>query len=79
MKNLFYTILLLLLALGATSCASPELKAAVAVKSAEVSDGALETVEWELCNAMPVGAIKRRFQSSTDRAAYNAICGDELP
>lgn len=52
------------------------INAANAERAAQASDTALDAVVWTLCSASPVGAIKRRFQSEADQAAYRAICGD---
>lgn len=46
----------------------------IADRSAQASDDSLNAVIWSLCNAMPVGAIKRRFQTEAEQAAYQAIC-----
>lgn len=49
-------------------------RAAAAEKGAEASDAALETALWSICNAIPVGAIKRHFKTDEEKDAYNAIC-----
>lgn len=42
---------------------------------AEVADGAAQEAEWVLCNAITVGAARRRYGRSRDRAqAYNELC-----
>lgn len=56
------------------SCA--EYNAAIAARGAQASDQTLTAALWTLCNATPVGAIKRRFQSAEEQAAYNVICPD---
>lgn len=54
--------------------------AVVAEKGAQASDDATDAALWALCNAMPVGAIKRQFKTDAERAAYNEICPNgELP
>lgn len=45
-----------------------------ATQGAEAADAALETAEWTLCNAAPVGAVKRRYQTQELQDAYNTIC-----
>jgi len=53
--------------------------AANAERAAQASDTALSTVLWSLCKATPVGAVKRRFETDSEQAAYNTICADVLP
>lgn len=61
-----------------TGCAT--YNAAIAQRGAQASDQALTAALWTICNATPVGAIKRRFRAAEERAAYNAICPDnQLP
>ncbi len=65
---------LALLALG--GCAQYGVAStAVKVGGAKVADTAAAEAEWTLCNAITVGAARRRYGVSQDRAdAYNALC-----
>jgi hypothetical protein len=54
-------------------------RSGVAEHGADAADQALEAAIWTICNATPVGAVKRRFKSEEERAAYNVICPDDLP
>lgn len=45
-----------------------------ATQGAEAADAALEAAEWTLCNAAPVGAVTRRYQTQELQEAYNTIC-----
>lgn len=49
-------------------------KAGAASHGAQASDAALEASVWEICYASPVGAIRRRFQSSEDVQAWQRLC-----
>jgi hypothetical protein len=57
------------------ACAS-EFNALVAQRGAEASDQAVAAAFWTICNAAPVGAIKRRIQTPEEIAAYNVLCPD---
>lgn len=78
-------IALLMLALCLTACSGgcAEIdagRAALAEHGADASDQALDTAIWTMCNATPVGAIKRRFKTEAERDAYNKLCpGEPLP
>lgn len=65
-------VILVLSLLSLSSCQM--YRAAIAERSAEASDAVVESAEWTLCNAAPVGAIKRRYDTEEEKAAYNAIC-----
>jgi hypothetical protein len=67
-------ILCVILALILAGCGTYQ--AIIADRSAEASDDALSAILWSLCNATPVGAIKRRFQTEAEQAAYAAICSE---
>lgn len=76
MKTLITLTTLLLL----SGCGSYGLvKKAAAEDGAQAADEALIAAEWYFCTAATVGAVKRRYQTEEDRAAYNTICGDQLP
>ncbi len=50
-------------------------RAAVAEKGAQAMDEGLVNAEWFICNAVSVGAVKRRYGKSRELAdAYNALC-----
>ena len=70
--KIFVFILLLVLISG---CAVQ--RALVGVKGAEYSDATLNDALWTLCNAVPVGAIKRRFNTIEKLLHYNAVCEDQ--
>jgi hypothetical protein len=48
----------------------------VAETGADAADQALESAEWAMCNGVPVGAVKRRYNTEEKRNAYNQICTD---
>jgi hypothetical protein len=66
-------IALVLTVLLVTSCGV--YRAMIAQRGAEISDAALDSAIWTICNATPVGAITRRFNSPELRQAYQVICG----
>ena len=73
-------ILIALFALLVTSCAEfSAAKSGVATHGAQAADEALDVSIWTICNATPVGAIKRRFKTPEERASYNSMCDGELP
>ncbi|MCH9053106.1 MAG: hypothetical protein IIA72_18945 [Proteobacteria bacterium] len=48
---------------------------AVAEGTARAGDTGLENAEWFLCEAAPVGAVKRRYGADGDMAsAYTKLC-----
>ena len=48
---------------------------AVAEGTARAGDTSLENAEWFLCEAAPVGAVKRRYGANGDMAsAYAKLC-----
>lgn len=73
-------ILLIVLLLTLTSCAEWQAaKIGVSSHGAQAADEALTTAMWTMCNAIPVGAVKRRFKTIEEREAYNSLCPDVLP
>lgn len=65
------------LALLISGCSS--YNAVIAERGAAASDQATEAALWALCNAIPVGAIKREFKTEAEREAYGVICPEALP
>lgn len=67
--------IVIFIALLLSGCASYDLyKAAIAEEGAKAADSALEAAIWHICNASPVGAIKRRFKTDREITAYNILC-----
>ena len=64
----------LLLLLGA--CTSVQtVKDTIAVKGAQTSDQVLIDAEWWVCSAATVGAVKRRYGTTAERAdLYREFC-----
>ena len=72
--------LALLLAFGLSSCAQLDIaRSAISTQGANAADQALNDSIWIICNATPVGAIKRRFKTLEEINGYNALCNDSLP
>ena len=67
-------MLILLLLLGA--CAQVDRTMTLLEdRGAAASDRGLETAEWYICSASPIGAVLRRyFQSPVTAAAWAEIC-----
>ncbi len=66
-----------ILALSLTGCAEWQaFKAGVGSHGAKISDEALATNIWGVCNAASTGAIKRRFKTDEDKIALATLCGD---
>ncbi len=59
-----------------SSCASIEAgKQIVALKGAEISDKALTDAVWWTCQGSSVGAVKRMYGTTAERAAlYREFC-----
>jgi hypothetical protein len=81
MNRFWLVTLVLFLSSCSGGCAEiAAFKSGIAEHGADASDEALETALWTICKATPVGAVKRKFKSDEERAAYNAICpGEMLP
>ncbi|MFQ6017941.1 MAG: hypothetical protein ACE5KF_07070, partial [Kiloniellaceae bacterium] len=64
------------LLLGLSACADLSAgRTLVKTGGAALADPAAEDAEWVLCNAITVGAARRRYGISADRAeAYNDRC-----
>ena len=73
MKHFLYIPTFLLL-LGA--CASVDVaKKAVALKGTEISDTALKDAVWWTCQGSSVGAVKRMYGITSERASlYREFC-----
>ncbi len=72
-------IIAIVLALGLTGCGfTPQgaaVRRAVTEGTARAGDTGLENAEWFLCEAAPVGAVKRRYGADGDTAsAYAKLC-----
>ena len=74
MKKLFTVFLLTVLVSG---CGFIEYRAMAGSKGASASDATLHDALWIICNAVPVGAIKRRFNTIEKLVQYNSICEDQ--
>jgi len=70
--------LLLTMCLSVTSCGMFQ---QIATKGAEASDDVLRDAIWVICNASPVGAVKRKFDTPELVQAYNTLCvsQEQLP
>lgn len=65
----------LLLVLALSGCAEvAAIRAGVAEHGADAADQTLESALWVVCEGSSAGAIRRRFQTVEDKAAYNTIC-----
>ena len=69
----------LILSLGVlliSACASIDTaKQAIAIKGAEISDQALTDAVWWTCQGSSVGAVKRMYGQTAERAAlYREFC-----
>lgn len=77
MKRIMLILAVLLLSACSSGCAEiAALRAGAASHGADAADQTLETALWAICNATPVGAIKRRFKTDEERAAYSTLCLD---
>ena len=54
-----------------------EYRAIAGSRGADASDATLHDALWVICNAVPVGAIKRRFNTIEKLIQYNALCEDD--
>lgn len=69
----------LTLALLMTGCsAAAAYRVAAAETGADAADQTLASAEWVLCNAAPVGAVKRRYNTDDKRDAYNTLCPEAV-
>lgn len=74
MNKIFYLCIIFLM-LG---CAEWQaVKSAVGTYGSSASDEALATALWTVCNASPVGAIERRFNTPARAKLWNSLCVDE--
>lgn len=52
-------------------------RAAVRDYGAKAADAELENLEWGICNAASVGAVKRRYPAGSKKASgRDALCGE---
>lgn len=65
MKYLIFAVILL------PACSFTDM---IGLKGAEASDEALRIAIWEVCNASPVGAVKRRFDTPEKAKIWNSLC-----
>lgn len=67
-------IIILILALSATSCA--QIGQAVGV-GAQANDEALSSAEFVICNAASVGSVKRRYNTQERVDTWQKLCNDQ--
>jgi len=71
-------IFLACIALILAGCAEWQaIKSAVGSYGSDASDATLNTALWTVCNASPVGAIERRFNTPARADLWNSLCVDE--
>ena len=58
----------------AAGCA--QYRAAIGSYGAEVSDATLNDAIWTMCRAIPVGAVKRKFDTPERIKLYAEMCND---
>ena len=68
-------ILIVLMMVVVSGCA--EYRAIAGSRGADASDATLHDALWVICNAVPVGAIKRRFNTIEKLVEYNSVCEDQ--
>ena len=77
MTRLVVLILALLLSGCGLTQEGDAMRSAVRDYGARAADAELENLEWGICNAASVGAIKRRYPAGSKKAAgRDALCGD---
>ena len=70
--------LIILFSLSLLGCAELNaLRSSIGAYGEQASDRALQDVIWSMCNAMPVGAVKRKFNTRGRLELYSKLCGDE--
>lgn len=70
-------VILAALLLSLTACAEwGAIQSGAASHGAQAADEMVQTTIWTLCNAAPVGAIKRRFKTDSELAAYDSLCSE---
>jgi len=67
-----FTAIVLLMMQGCAEFSA--FKSGVAEHGADASDQVLESALWTVCTGVSVGAVKRRFKTEQERAAYNDLC-----
>lgn len=77
-RKVVYTILsvvlIVLAVLWLTGCSFAEV---ISKKGADASDEVLRDSIWAMCNAVPVGAVKRKFNTTELVSAYDTICSSQ--
>ena len=75
MRRLFY-IPIIALALLLGGCATLDTaRDVVKQKGAQAADQGLTDAEWLVCNAAPIGSVKRRYGQTVERAdTYKDFC-----
>jgi len=69
---------LLILALLLSGCAELNaIRTGIGFYGAQASTRVLEDALWSICQATPIGAIKREFKTKQRLSAYNDICGSD--
>ena len=76
MRKLLIIVMVLVAIAVLSSCQM--YRAAIAERGAEASDATLESAMWTICNAIPVGAVKRMFKTEEERDAYNVLCPENV-
>ncbi len=69
-------VIMILLVMALAGCSAWQ--AVVAQRGAEISDSALQAALWTICNASPVGAVTRHFNTPELKQAYAVICKASL-
>lgn len=69
MKVLLISMVILL-----AGCA--QWRAAIGSYGAEAAEATLHDAEWMLCSAVPVGAVKKRYNTARKMTVYAELCGD---
>lgn len=77
-RKVVYTILsvvlIILAVLWLTGCS---FAGVISKKGAEASDEVLRDSIWTICSAVPVGAVKRKFNTTELVTAYNTLCSSQ--
>ena len=71
------TLLIIALIASVTACAElNSLRQGIGMYGQKASDNALHDAIWVICNATPVGAIKRKFNTPELLKVYSDFCPD---
>ena len=75
MRAIIFTALIVALAGCGLTPQGDIFRAVAEDKGGDAMDKGLENAEWFLCNAVSVGAIRRRYGEKPKKiAAYNTLC-----